>query len=38
MHDFGVWRNTAREGVRFIFETVRQPELVDADGDTGAHP
>jgi enterochelin esterase-like enzyme len=38
MHDFGVWRNTAREGVRFIFETARRPELVGADGDTGAHP
>lgn len=38
VHNFGVWRNTAREGIRFVFETARRPEPVGADGDTGTHP
>jgi S-formylglutathione hydrolase FrmB len=28
-HSFGVWRNTIHEAMRFIFETVRRPELIN---------
>jgi enterochelin esterase-like enzyme len=38
VHNFGVWRNTAREGIRFAFETARRPELIGADETAAAHP
>ena len=28
-HSFGVWKTTVHEAMRFIFETVRRPELVN---------
>jgi S-formylglutathione hydrolase FrmB len=30
-HNFGVWRDTARVALQFIFETVRRPEPIDGD-------
>jgi S-formylglutathione hydrolase FrmB len=28
-HSFGVWKTTIHEAMRFVFETVRRPELVN---------
>ena len=36
-HNFDVWRNTVREALRFVFETVRRPELAGA-GELNAAP
>ena len=28
-HSFGVWKTTVHEAMRFIFETVRRPEMTN---------
>jgi enterochelin esterase-like enzyme len=38
VHNFEVWRNTVREALRFVFETVRRPERIGADEATAARP
>jgi enterochelin esterase-like enzyme len=38
VHNFDVWRNTVREALRFVFETVRRPELVGAGEAAAARP
>ncbi len=38
-HNFGVWRDTARDALRFVFETVRRPEpLMNLGATDGVRP
>jgi enterochelin esterase-like enzyme len=38
VHNFDVWRNTVRDALRFVFESVRRPELIAFEGDEPTRP